>query len=83
VLSAGLRAQRAIPETPVSQVLSLPSLGVPDHKQPIKFMPRPEREAMIEEVFTSTSSTQPVDDLPLDDLGLADKDEPKDNSTRM
>jgi hypothetical protein len=38
---------------------------------------------MIAEVFAGMSSTQPVDDLPLDDLGLADEDEPKDDSTRM
>jgi hypothetical protein len=46
-------------------------------------MPSPEHEARIAEVFTGTSSTKPVDDLPLDNLGLADEDEPKDNSTRM
>jgi hypothetical protein len=46
-------------------------------------MPSPEREARIAEVFVGTSSTKLVDDLPLDDLGLANEDKPKDNSTRM
>jgi hypothetical protein len=38
---------------------------------------------MIAEVFTGMSSTKPIDDLTLNDLGLADKDEPKDDPTRM
>jgi hypothetical protein len=73
VLSAALQAQRTISETLVSQVPSLPSLGFPDHEQPIEFMPSPEHKARI----------APVDDLPLDDLGLVDEDEPKDDPTRM
>jgi hypothetical protein len=73
MLSVALQAQRTISETLVSQVPSLPSSGVPDHKQPIEFTPSPECEAMI----------ALVDDLPLDDLGLVDEDEPKDDPTRM
>ena len=82
MLSAALQSQRAIPETPVSQIPSLPSSEVPDHERTIDVTPSPEHDAIITEVFTGTSS-KPVDDLPLDDLGLIDKDEPKDDSSRM
>jgi hypothetical protein len=83
VLSSALHSQGAIPETPVSQVPSLPSSGVPDHERTIELTPSPEHEAMIAEVFAGASSTKPVDDLSLNELGLLDEDEPKDDSTRM
>jgi hypothetical protein len=38
---------------------------------------------MIAEVFAGTSSTKPVEDLSLDELGLLDEDEPKDDPSRM
>ena len=82
VLSSALQSQGAIPETPVSQAPSLPSLEVPDHEQTIDVTPSPEHDAIIMEVFMGTSS-KPIDDLSLDDLGLIDKDEPKDDSSRM
>ena len=82
VLSAALRSQRAIPETPVSQIPSLSSSEVPDHERTIDVTPSPEHDAIIAEVFAGTSS-KPIDDLPLDGLGLTDEDEPKDDSSRM
>jgi hypothetical protein len=45
-------------------------------------MPSPEHDAIIVEVFMGTSS-KPVDDLSLNELGLLDEDEPKDDSSRM
>ena len=82
VLSAALRSQRAIPETPVSQILSLPSSEVPDHEQTINVTPSPEHDTIIVEVFAGTS-LKPVDDLPLNELGLINEDEPKDDSSIM
>ena len=82
MLSAALRSQRVIPETPVSQILSLPSSEVPDHERTIDVTPSPEHDTIIAEVFAGTSS-KPVDDLPLNNLGLIDEDEPKDDSSRM
>ena len=82
MLSAALRSQRAIPETPVSQIPSLPSSEVPDHKRTIDITPSPEHDAIITEVFAGMSS-KPIDDLPLDGLGLTDEDKPKDDSSRM
>ena len=82
MLSAALQSQEAIPETPVSQVLSLPSLEVPDHERTIDVTPSPEHDAIIVEVFVGILS-KPVNDLSLNNLGLIDEDEPKDNSSKM
>ena len=57
------------PETPVSQVSSLPSLGVPDHEQSIPFTPSLEHDQMVQDCFPPTSS-KPDEAVSLNELGL-------------
>ena len=70
------------PETPVSQVSSLPSLGVPDHELSIPFTPSLEHDQMVQDCFPPTSS-KPDEAVSLDELELLSKGTPQDDSTSM